>query len=116
MSMDNSTREVVEGSRLADEAGATLAEIDAVVSRMSELIEGISVSADAQATTASQVAATMKEISESTHTTTASTREAAESVSRLAGLAERLRESVATFRIGGEDSMPAMAPSPADGD
>lgn len=115
VSMDNSTREVVEGSRLADEAGATLAEIDAVVSRMAELIEEISVSSTQQADTAGQIAMTMKEVSEGTRTTTASTREAAESVNRLAGLAERLRESVATFRIG-EDSAPAVAPSPADGD
>ncbi len=115
VSMDNSTREVVEGSRLADEAGATLAEIDAVVSRMSELIEEISINSNEQAVTAGQIAVTMQRVSEGTRTTTATTREAAESVNRLAGLAERLRESVATFRIG-EDLIPVVAPSPADGD
>ena len=115
MSMDNSTREVVEGSRLADEAGTTLTEIDAVVSRMAELIEEISVSSNQQATSANQIATTMREVSEGTRSTTATTREAAESVNRLANLAERLRESVAAFRIG-EDSMPVAAPSPADGD
>jgi twitching motility protein PilJ len=115
VSMDNSTREVVEGSRLADEAGATLAEIDAVVSRMSELIEEISINSNEQATTAGQIAVTMQRVSEGTRTTTATTREAAESVNRLAGLAERLRESVATFRIG-EDLIPVIVPSPADGD
>ncbi len=99
VSMDNSTREVVEGSRLADEAGATLTEIDAVVSRMAELIEEISVSTNEQATVANRIAVTMRDVSESTRTTTATTREAAESVSRLAGVAERLRESVAAFRI-----------------
>lgn len=115
VSMDNSTREVVEGSRLADEAGATLAEIDAVVSRMSELIEEISVASNEQAQTAGQIAMTMQNVSEGTRSTTATTREAAESVNRLAGLAERLRESVATFRIG-EDGLPSVVPSAADGD
>lgn len=113
VSMDNSTREVVEGSRLADEAGATLAEIDAVVSRMAELIESISYSAEQQARTAGQIAVTMQGVSDVTRTTTASTREAAESVSRLASLAERLRDSVATFRIS-DDVMPQ--PAAADGD
>ena len=116
VSMDNSTREVVEGSRLADEAGATLAEIDAVVSRMSELIEEISIASNEQAQTAGQIAMTMQHVSEGTRTTTATTREAAESVNRLANLAERLRESVATFRIGEDGALPSVAPTPADGD
>jgi twitching motility protein PilJ len=116
LSMDNSTREVVEGSRLADEAGATLAEIDAVVSRMAELIEGISTASNQQATTAGQIAMTMKEVSEGTRTTTAGTREAAESVDRLAGLAERLRDSVAAFRITGDETLPPVVPIPANGD
>jgi methyl-accepting chemotaxis protein len=115
VSMDNSTREVVEGSRLADEAGATLAEIDAVVSRMAELIESISDSANEQARTAGQIAVTMQGVSEVTRTTTASTREAAESVSRLASLAERLRDSVATFRIS-DEGMPAATPGTLNGD
>ncbi len=115
ISMDNSTREVVEGSRLADEAGANLAEIDAVVSRMAELVDEISNSSNEQAMTAGQIALTMQQVSEGTRTTTVSTREAAESVNRLAGLAERLRDSVATFQIG-DDGMPTLAPTPADGD
>ena len=116
VSMDNSTREVVEGSRLADEAGSSLAEIDAVVSRMAEMIEEISQSSRQQALRAGEIAVTMQSVSEGTRTTTDTTREAAESVTRLAGLAERLRESVAAFRIGEDAAMPATTPSPADGD
>ena len=116
VSMDNSTREVVSGSRLADEAGSSLAEIDAVVSRMAEMIEEISQSSREQALQASEIAVSMQQVSEGTRTTTNTTRQAAESVTRLAGLAERLRESVAAFRLGEETAMPTAAPSPADGD
>jgi methyl-accepting chemotaxis protein len=59
---------------------------------------------------------TMKEVSEGTRTTTAGTREAAESVDRLAGLAERLRDSVAAFRITGDETLPPVVPVPASGD
>jgi methyl-accepting chemotaxis protein len=99
VSMDDSTREVVAGSRLADEAGSALTKIDEVVERLSELIGSISMSADQQARASSEIARSMQEISEVTQTTTAGTTQAAESVSHLAGLAERLRQSVSTFKL-----------------
>jgi methyl-accepting chemotaxis protein len=99
VSMDDSTREVVSGSRLADEAGTALTKIDGVVGRLSELIEAISQSADQQARASEEIARSMQDISEVTQTTTAGTTQAADSVSHLAGLAERLRQSVSTFKL-----------------
>ena len=118
ISMDNSTREVVAGSRLADEAGTALTEIDSVVSRLSELIEAISLAADQQAHAASDISRSMQEISEVTQTTTSGTQQAALSVNNLAGLAERLRQSVSTFKLNRDpDSTQwSAAPSVADGD
>lgn len=118
ISMDNSTREVVSGSQLADEAGTALTHIDSVVSRLSELIEAISQAADQQARAAGDISHSMQEISEVTRTTTSGSQQAAQSVNHLAGLAERLRQSVSTFKLSRDaESTQWSAPSTvADGD
>ena len=103
VSMDNSTREVVGGSRLADEAGTALDQIDSVVGRLSELLDSISNSAEQQARASVGIALSMQEISEITETTATGTMQAAESVNNLASLAERLRQSVSTFKLNRED-------------
>jgi methyl-accepting chemotaxis protein len=115
ISMDNSTREVVSGSRVADEAGTALLQIDAVVSRLSELIDAISQAADQQARAAADISNSMQDISEVTQTTTESTMQAADRVSYLANLAERLRQSVAAFRLSNDGSS-TVSGSVADGD
>jgi methyl-accepting chemotaxis protein len=102
VSMDNSTREVVTGSQLADEAGSALTQIDIVVEQLSELIEAISLAADQQARASADIARSMQDISAVTQTTTSSTKQAADSINYLASLAERLRSSVATFRLNRE--------------
>ena len=99
VSMDNSTREVVAGSRLADEAGGALVQIDGVVGRLAELIDAISGEAEQQAQASVEITQAMSDISEITQTTSTGTLQAAESVNHLASLAERLRQSVATFKL-----------------
>lgn len=123
VSMDNSTREVVGGSRLADEAGSALHQIDAVVGRLSELLDSISNSAEQQAHASVGIARSMQEISEITQTTSTGTMQAAESVNNLASLAERLRQSVSTFKLSrdagrseGGDSWSYGMSVTADGD
>jgi methyl-accepting chemotaxis protein len=102
VSMDNSTREVVTGSQLADEAGAALTQIDTVAQQLSELIEAISLAADQQARASDEIVRSMQDISAVTQTTTSGTKQAADSINYLASLAERLRSSVATFRLNRE--------------
>jgi len=108
VSMDNSTREVVAGSRLADEAGGALVQIDGVVGRLAELIDAISGAAEQQAQASVEITQAMTEISEITETTSTGTLQAAESVNHLASLAERLRQSVATFKLN-RDNEPRPA-------
>jgi methyl-accepting chemotaxis protein len=104
LAMENSTREVVEGSRLSDTALQQLEAINQVVTRLSELTLAIAHAAERQAITSGDAKAAMAEISQTTHHTTAGTRRAAESVDCLADLAEQLRASVATFRLGATDT------------
>ncbi|HEY7780619.1 MAG TPA: methyl-accepting chemotaxis protein [Ktedonobacterales bacterium] len=99
VAMEESTQEVVNGSRLADEAGQSLQSIYSAVDRQAQTIEGIAHAAQDRAQTADAVASAMSRIADITRQTNTATQDAASSVSYLAELAEQLRASVATFRL-----------------
>ncbi len=103
------SRQVAEGVDLAARTGSRLEEIDAVINRLGELIDDMSVAAEEQAATAVGLAQSMRIVSTSTAESTESTQDAADSATMLARLAERLRESVAVFRLG-EDEIRTPAP------
>ncbi len=98
--MEESTREVVEGSELASQAGQTLNEIDTVSQQLEYLITEVSASATEQANAATEIASTMTRISETTKKSAEKSRSATQSVGQLSGLAVQLRESVAQFKVG----------------
>jgi methyl-accepting chemotaxis protein len=102
--MEKGIHEVVEGSKLANQAGQSLGEIESVSNRLAELIQSISLASRQQARGSEGLSKSMAEISVITQHTAAGTRQASESVSRLAALADELRESVSTFRVPGHDS------------
>ena len=99
VAMEESTQEVVNGSRLADEAGEALRSIYGAVDRQAKMIEGIARAANERAQTSEAVASAMTRIADITHQTNTATQDTAEAVSYLAELAEQLRASVATFRL-----------------
>ncbi|MGZ3663757.1 MAG: methyl-accepting chemotaxis protein [Ktedonobacterales bacterium] len=99
VAMEESTQEVVNGSRLADEAGEALRSIYGAVDRQAKMIEGIARAANERAQTSEAVAAAMTRIADITHQTNSATQDTADAVSYLADLAEQLRASVATFRL-----------------
>lgn len=116
------SRQVAEGVELAARTGSRLEEIDAVINRLGELIDDMTLAAEEQAATAVSLAQSMRIVSTTTAESTESTQDAAESATMLARLAERLRESVAVFRLGEDERQTpasqagATAPTPADGD
>jgi twitching motility protein PilJ len=97
--MEESTQQVVAGSRLADEAGHSLEAIQTVVADLARLISAISESARQHASASSVVVSSMKEVSHVTSRTAEGTQQTAERVSSLARSAEQLRASVAAFRL-----------------
>ncbi|MBI4852506.1 MAG: methyl-accepting chemotaxis protein [Acidobacteria bacterium] len=99
VAMEDMTREVVNGSEIANEAGKALEEIQGVSKRLAELIQTISLSARQQARTSDSLAKAVGEISTVTQQSAAGTKQAAVSVSNLASLAEGLLSSVSTFKI-----------------
>ena len=99
VAMEESTQEVVNGSRLADEAGEALRSINGAVDRQAKMIEGIARAANERAQTAEIVSNAVNRIAEITRQTNIATQDTSAAVSYLAELAEQLRASVATFRL-----------------
>jgi twitching motility protein PilJ len=111
VAMEESTQEVVAGSRLADEAGQSLQSIYGAVERQAQTIESIARAASERVQTSEAVASAMSRIAEITRQTNSATQDAASSVSYLAELAEQLRASVAAFRLPEQEN--EVAPPPA---
>jgi twitching motility protein PilJ len=97
--MEESTREVVEGSQVADKAGQSLSEIEAVSHHLSDLIESISSASKQQASSSQTVSKSMAAVSDITQQTATGIKEAAVTVNTLANLADELRASVAKFKL-----------------
>ncbi|QGJ71224.1 Hypothetical protein PBC10988_29280 [Planctomycetales bacterium 10988] len=99
--MEENTREVVEGSKLAAQADAALIEIDSVSDRLAELIRSISESTKQQAMGAEELTRSMSEISQVTQQTASGTQQTALRIGELAQLSKQLRSSVSTFKLPG---------------
>jgi methyl-accepting chemotaxis protein len=97
--MEQSTQEVVSGSKLAKEAGDALSEIEGVSNRLADLIQEMSVSSTQQVQGAETLSHSMEEISRITNNTATGSKQAALSVRTLATMATELRSSVSMFKI-----------------
>jgi twitching motility protein PilJ len=98
-SMEQTTSEVVNGAKRAQDAGVALEEIEGVSTTLAELIQNISNAARQQAVSAGHVSNTMNVIQEITAKTVDSTEVASESIGNLTSLANEMRESVRGFTI-----------------
>ncbi|MBL8175755.1 MAG: chemotaxis protein, partial [Bryobacterales bacterium] len=97
--MEETTKEVVSGSTLANEAGQRLQEIEHVSTQLAELIQSISMAAKQQTRGSDSVSKTMTDISGITQQTAAGAKQAAVSIRKLAELANDLRNSMDRFRL-----------------
>ena len=98
-SMEQSTAGVVNGAKLAEDAGGALIEIETVSQQLASLIQGISKDAKEQASAATTISKSMNSIQQITMETSESTKETAASVGNLTELANELRKSVAGFKL-----------------
>jgi len=99
ISMEASTSEVVQGARLAQDAGVALEEIERVSKSLADLIQNISNAARQQAASAGHVSNTMNVIQEITNQTSEGTQNTASSIGKLAELADELNNSIAGFKL-----------------
>ena len=102
--MDRSIQEVVNGSKVANQAGQSLQEIEGVSVKLAELIQQITAASKQQATSSEELARSMGDISQITVETANGTKLAATNVNSLAKLADELRSSVSAFRLPGHTS------------
>jgi len=97
--MEKSTQGVVEGAKLADEAGRSLQEIEHSTRELTDLVNSISVSTQVQTDMAQEVANVMADILRITEQTTKGTQLTSASVAQLEGLAKELSGSVSGFKL-----------------
>jgi methyl-accepting chemotaxis protein len=114
VSMDEATREVVDGSALADQAGRALAEIESVSDQLAAIVGSISEAAGDQARQTTELARSIGEISVVTNQNALGATESADEMGALVRSADRLRESVSAFRLSREwktDDQPTGRPA-----
>ncbi len=97
--MEKSIQEVVGGSKVAQDAGRSLEEIETVSAKLADLIQQITLASKQQARGSEALAKNMGDISQITQQTASGTKQTAESVNSLARLADELRNSVSAFKL-----------------
>jgi twitching motility protein PilJ len=97
--MEISTQGVVEGAKLSDAAGQTLAEIGDVSKTLAGLIADISSATQSQAESTAKVAETMQDIKSISAQTSSGTQQTAASIGGMKQLAQDLKNSVAGFKL-----------------
>ncbi|MHB1083268.1 MAG: methyl-accepting chemotaxis protein [Thiobacillus sp.] len=97
--MEVSTQGVVEGAKLSDTAGQTLAEIGDVSKTLAGLIADISAATQSQAESTAKVAETMQDIKSISAQTSSGTQQTADSIGGMKQLAQDLKNSVSGFKL-----------------
>lgn len=97
--MENNTREVVEGSKLAWQAGQSLTEIETVSARLADVIQNIAQASNKQTQSSATLSKAMHDISSIIQETTVGIQQSAVTVNSLSTLADELRSSVASFKL-----------------
>lgn len=99
VAMEQSTHQVVEGTKLSVAVNQALLDIQNVTPRLANLVQSISVATQKQTEIAEQVSFGMTQILEVTDKTTAGAAQIVTSVIKLGETARTLRGSVARFRL-----------------
>jgi len=105
--MEEGTKEVEVGARLADQAGKALEAISTVVRQSAELVQEISLASKQQVRGTEGVANAMQIISNITRQTSQGARQTTLTVEHMVKLSEQLNEVLSQFRIG---AAPASRP------
>jgi twitching motility protein PilJ len=99
ISMEQSTSGVVAGAKIAEDAGASLSEIESVSAHLAELVQSITSATRQQAHAAANISDTMNVIQEITTQTSEGTNQTAKSIGNLSDLASELKRSVSGFKL-----------------
>ncbi|HMF90780.1 MAG TPA: HAMP domain-containing methyl-accepting chemotaxis protein [Candidatus Angelobacter sp.] len=97
--MEEGTKEVEIGAKLADQAGRALDAISSVVRQSAELVQEISLASKQQVRGTEGVANAMQIISNITRQTSQGARQTARTVEQMVHMSEQLNEALSQFRI-----------------
>ena len=97
--MEEGTKEVEIGARLADQAGKALEAISTVVRQSAELVQEISLASKQQVRGTEGVANAMQIISNITRQTSQGARQTSHTVEQLVHMSEQLNEALSQFRV-----------------
>ena len=92
---------VVTGARAAEEAGQALTQIETASTELAQLMETVAAAARDQSAQGGKIADVMKLVREIAVETAGSSQKTSEEVGELTSLSEKLRESVAGFKLPG---------------
>jgi len=104
-SMETTTSEVVNGARLAQDAGVALVQTEKASTELSNLVQGISDEAQTYSDQAGRISELMDGIRNVSVKTSEGTTVTAESVAELADLVMQLQASVADFKLPDEPGL-----------
>ena len=106
--MEEGTKEVEVGARLADQAGKALEAISSVVRQSAELVQEISLASKQQVRGTEGVANAMQIISNITRQTSQGARQTTHTVENMVKLSEQLNEALSQFRISATSPAPPV--------
>jgi methyl-accepting chemotaxis protein len=100
--MEEGTREVEEGTKLADQAGAALREIEQIVQQTAGLVTDITRAAGDQVKVTESVVSSMDSILKQTQETTHGVQDTVTTIGKMAELSKRLTDAIGRFKLGKE--------------
>jgi methyl-accepting chemotaxis protein len=100
--MEEGTREVEEGTKLADQAGAALREIEQIVQQTAGLVTDITKAAGDQVKVTESVVNSMDSILKQTQETTHGVQDTVTTIGKMAELSKRLTDAIGRFKLGKE--------------
>jgi methyl-accepting chemotaxis protein len=112
--MEEGTREVEEGTKLADQAGAALREIEQIVKQTAGLVTDITKAAGDQVKATESVVGSMDSIQKLTQQTSHGVQATMATISGLADLTKRLNEAIGRFKLGKEAVVQQPAPAASE--
>ena len=102
-SMENSTAGVVNGAKLAEDAGEALQRVEQVSQEISGMTQTIAEQLQQHSSEVGSIDDTMNVIQEITSQTAEGTEQTTQSIETLAQMAEQLRQTVARFKLPDDD-------------
>lgn len=112
-SMEQTTTEVVSGTRLAQSAGKALDNIQRVSRELQELVDSITEASSNQTKAAKEITDSMDVIHDVTSNTAKSVEDTKEFMANLGALSERLQSAVAGFSLGADSWQDRAGVDPA---